>query len=204
MRILISLLLSFFTFSCAIEKSENTPDKKRFVDPSKTENILLDKDVLQDSSFIIDKYPILGEIEVFDSQEKITTPRPKQLFSAASPNEIRLHKLGEIRWVYLGQEPSDAWPMTIGFLENNNDFLSNYSHMIALYRLGKYDLAEEKLSLIKNKYKEYPFFYELRGDIHFKEGNFNIAINEYEKAIQSLREVFPPSSDLIKFSLINY
>ena len=121
MRILISLLLSFLTFSCAIEKSENTLDKKTFVDPSKIENILLENDVLQDSSFIIDKYPIIGEVEVFDSQEIITTPRPKQLFSAASPNEIRLHKLGEIRWVYLGQEPSAAWPMTIGFLENNND-----------------------------------------------------------------------------------
>ena len=121
MRILISLLLSLFTFSCAIEKSENTFDKKRLVDPSRTEDILIDNEVLRDSSFIIDRYPISGEVEVFDSQEKITTPRPKQLFSAASPNEIRLHKLGEIRWVYLGQEPSAAWPMTIGFLENNND-----------------------------------------------------------------------------------
>ena len=98
MRILISLLLSFLTLSCAIEKSENTLDKKRFVDPSKIENILLDNDVLQDSSFIIDKYPIIGEVEVFDSQEKITTPRPKQLFSAASPKEIRLHKIGQNRW----------------------------------------------------------------------------------------------------------
>ena len=48
MRILISLLLSFLTFSCAIEKSENILDKKRFVDPSKTENILLNNDVLKD------------------------------------------------------------------------------------------------------------------------------------------------------------
>ena len=81
MRILISLLLSLFTFSCAIEKSENTFDKKRLVDPSRTEDILIDNEVLRDSSFIIDRYPISGEVEVFDSQEKITTPRPKQLFS---------------------------------------------------------------------------------------------------------------------------
>ena len=87
-------------------------------------------------------------------------------------------------------------------LENKKDFLSNYSQMIALFRLGKYNLARNKLSLVKNKYEEYPFFYELKGDIHFKEGNFNIAINEYEKAIQTLQEVFPPSTDLIKFSLI--
>ena len=95
-------------------------------------------------------------------------------------------------------DPNDM----IRSVENNNYFLSNYSQMIALYRLGKYDLAQKKLSLIKNKYEEYPFFYELKGDIHFKKGNFNIAINEYEKAIQTLQEDFPPSTDLIKFSLI--
>ncbi len=87
-------------------------------------------------------------------------------------------------------------------LENKNDFLSNYSRMIALFRIGKYDLAQDKLSLIKNKYAAYPFFFELKGDIHFNEGNFNIAINEYEKAIQTLQEVFTPSTDLIKYSLI--
>ena len=74
--------------------------------------------------------------------------------------------------------------------------------MIALYRIGKYDLAKKKLSLIKNKYEKYPFFSELKGDIHYKEGKFNTAINEYEKAIQTLQEVFSPSTDLIKFSLI--
>lgn len=87
-------------------------------------------------------------------------------------------------------------------LENKNDFLSNYSKMIALFRIGKYDLAHNKLSLIKNKYYEYPFLYELRGDVYFKEGNFSNAIIEYQKAIKSLKEVFTPSLDLIKFSLI--
>ena len=95
-------------------------------------------------------------------------------------------------------DPNDV----IRSLENKNDFLSTYSQMIALYRLGKYELAHKKHTLIKNKYKEYPFFSELKGDIYYKEGNFNIAINEYEKAIQTLQEVFHPSSDLIKFSLI--
>ena len=87
-------------------------------------------------------------------------------------------------------------------LEYKNEFLSNYTQIIALYRLGKYDLAQKKLSLIKNKYEKYPFFSELKGDIHYKEGKFDIAINEYEKAIQTLQEVFSPSTDLIKFSLI--
>ena len=59
-----------------------------------------------------------------------------------------------------------------------------------------------KLSFIEKTHKEYPFFYELKGDIHFKKGDFNIAIKEYKKAIQTLQGVFNPSTDLIKFSLI--
>ena len=86
--------------------------------------------------------------------------------------------------------------------ENKNEFLSNYVQMVAHFRLGKYDLAREKLSLIEKKYSEYPFFYEFKGDIHFKEGDFNIAIKQYEKAIRTLQEVFNPSTDLLKFSLI--
>ena len=91
---------------------------------------------------------------------------------------------------------------TMKNLENKNDFLSNYSQLIALYRIGKYDLAYKKFTLIENKYVKYPFFYELKGDIYFKKGEFNIAVNEYEKAIKSLKEAFNPSTDLIKFSLI--
>ncbi len=87
-------------------------------------------------------------------------------------------------------------------LKNKNDFLSNYSKLVAFHRIGNYDLAEKKLSLIINQYEAYPFFYELKGDIYFKKGDFNNAINEYEKAIITLKDVFTPSTDLIKFSLI--
>ena len=72
-------------------------------------------------------------------------------------------------------------------LENKNEFLSNYAQMIALYRVGKYDLAHNKLSLIEKTYTEYPFYYELKGDFHFKQGDFNVAIKEYKKAIRALQ-----------------
>jgi len=116
---LIFILTTTF-LSCAIEKTE-VIDKKEIVDASKNQSIFLDKNILKDPSFIVDKYPISGEIEVLDITEKKQTPRPKQLFSAASSNEIRLHKLGEIRWVYLGLEPSAVWPLTIQFLETNKN-----------------------------------------------------------------------------------
>ena len=87
-------------------------------------------------------------------------------------------------------------------LENKHDFLSNYSQVVALYRIGKYDFANKKFAEIKSKYKDYPFFYELRGDIYFKNGNFVGAINEYKKAIQTIQKTSIPVTDIIKFSLI--
>ena len=120
MKNFLLFILTTSFLSCAIEKTE-VINKKEIVDASKNQSIFLDQNILQDPSFIVDKYPISGEIEVLDISEKKPTPRPKQLFSAASSNEIRLHKLGEIRWVYLGLEPSAVWPLTIQFLETNKN-----------------------------------------------------------------------------------
>ena len=120
MKNFLLFILTTAFLSCAIEKTE-VINKKEIVDASKNQSIFLDQNILQDPSFIVDKYPISGEIEVLEITEKKPTPRPKQLFSAASSNEIRLHKLGEIRWVYLGLEPSAVWPLTIQFLETNKN-----------------------------------------------------------------------------------
>tara|TARA_B100000524_G_C23565147_1_gene339767 strand:- start:90 stop:761 length:672 start_codon:yes stop_codon:yes gene_type:complete len=91
---------------------------------------------------------------------------------------------------------------TLNNTKDNEDFLSNYSLLISYLKIGKYDLAYKKLTLLKNEYKNYPFFYELKGDIHYKEGDFANAIAEYKKAIRTINKVFIPSSDIIKFSLV--
>ena len=120
MKNFLLIIVTTIFLSCAIEKTEINY-KKETVDASRNQSIFLDQNILEDPSFIADKYPITGEVEVLDVSEKKPTPRPKQLFSAASSKEIRLHKLGEIRWVYLGLEPSAVWPMTIQFLETNEN-----------------------------------------------------------------------------------
>ena len=120
MKNFLLFILTTTFLSCAIKKTE-VVNKEEIVYASKNQTIFLDQNILQDPSFIVDKYPISGEIEILDVTEKKPTPRPKQLFSAASSNEIRLHKLGEIRWVYLGLEPSAVWPLTIQFLETNKN-----------------------------------------------------------------------------------
>ena len=119
---LILLLFTLSLFSCAIEKKNNVDDskEKKVISIEENNSILLTNNVLTDISFITDKYPIEGEVEIY--QDNISkTPKPKQLFSAASSNEIRLHKLGQIRWIYLGIEPSAAWPMAIQFIEESKN-----------------------------------------------------------------------------------
>ena len=86
--------------------------------------------------------------------------------------------------------------------ENNNTFLFNYSRVIASYKVGKYDVAREYLNFLEKKYKNYPYFFELSGDIYYKNGSFEKAIDEYKKAIKAIDEQFIPSTDLIKFSLV--
>ena len=122
MRLFFIFSTSLIFVSCALEKVEEKNQETTVINPKKNEFILFEKEVLKDPSFISDRYPISGEIKFIENQENYSTPKPKQLFSAASSNEIRLHKLGEIRWIYLGLEPSVAWPMTIEFLKENARF----------------------------------------------------------------------------------
>lgn len=122
MKFLLTLFTFIFVVSCALQKTNEVSTKNKSVSTSENQSILLDENVIKDSSFIIDKYPIKGVVENLVNQKDYETPRPKQLFSAASSNEIRLHKLGEIRWIYLGLEPSAAWPMTIEFLKEDENF----------------------------------------------------------------------------------
>ena len=43
--------------------------------------------------------------------------------------------------------------------DNNDIFLYNYSRVIALYKIGKYDLANNHLKILENEYKNYPYFF---------------------------------------------
>ncbi len=66
-------------------------------------------EVIEDITILLDLYPINGEID----KEKLSyeLQRPRQFFSSGSNNEIRLHKLGQIRWLYVESLPSSVWPI---------------------------------------------------------------------------------------------
>ena len=75
-------------------------------------------EVIEDISILLDLYPINGEID----KEKLSyeLQRPRQFFSSGSNNEIRLHKLGQIRWLYVESLPSSVWPILNQYIENEN------------------------------------------------------------------------------------
>ena len=84
---------------------------------------------------------------------------------------------------------------------HKNDFFSHYSLTIAYLKIGDHKLAIDNLNIIKNNYKNYPFFYELAGDIYYNKGDLNKSIENYENAIKYLKEDKLASDTLIQFSL---
>ena len=85
---------------------------------------------------------------------------------------------------------------------NNNIFFANYSRIIAYKKTGEYEPAIDTLKVLQNKYPDYPFYYELAGDIYFSKGSYNKSIREYKKALNNLNEKYMYADDLIKFSLV--
>ena len=107
-------------YSCALNSSfSDNEDESTLSNGQEDSSLNMLESILEDKTFIIDSYPIPGKVKI--SKEESKTQRPKQLFSAAAKNEIRLHKLGEVRWVYMGIEPSSIWPRVIGYIETNNN-----------------------------------------------------------------------------------
>ena len=84
----------------------------------------------------------------------------------------------------------------------NNSTLSNYSSVIGNLRIGKFDLAINNLNKLSKTFKNYPFIFELYGDIYFAKGEFNKSIEYYIRAIKILNKTSSISTDLIKFSLV--
>ena len=84
----------------------------------------------------------------------------------------------------------------------NNEVLYLYNNAIGNLRIGKYDLAINNLNKLIVKFKNYPFIFELYGDIYFAKGDFNKAIENYKRAIKTLNSNSIGSTDLINFSLV--
>ena len=76
-------------------------------------------EVIDDITILLDLYPINGDIDKKNLSYELQ--RPSQYFSSGSNNEIRLHKLGQIRWLYVESLPSSVWPILNQYIENEDN-----------------------------------------------------------------------------------
>tara|TARA_X000000368_G_scaffold397223_1_gene366174 strand:+ start:123 stop:1097 length:975 start_codon:yes stop_codon:yes gene_type:complete len=72
---------------------------------------------------IMDYYPVPDEIEGIQASQ-YEVPLPRQVFSSGTTNQIRLHKLGELRWIYIESLPSSVWPVMKDFMTLSEQGLS--------------------------------------------------------------------------------
>ena len=91
MKILLILTVFLFMFSCSTNISQDKLTDSELIDASKNENILLKEGVIKDPSFIADKYPISGEIEVLNDQTEVYTPC--LLYTSPSPRDRSLSRM---------------------------------------------------------------------------------------------------------------
>ena len=106
---LLAILSLLFLTACSYFLTDHKND---YLKEKQTKSIVLPED--QSSRPIVDYFPINTENnEQVSSEYEI--PMPQQVFSSGTSNEVRMHKLGELRWVYVETLPSSAWPVMKDF-----------------------------------------------------------------------------------------
>ncbi len=107
---LLNLVLLIFLFilfsSCSWIFTDRKYDylKEETLEPLKVPND-------NTSRQVIDYYSVPKDQERPFNADVYEVPLPEQFFSSGSSNEIRLHKLGELRWLYVESLPSSIWPL---------------------------------------------------------------------------------------------
>lgn len=59
------------------------------------------------------------ENDQYQFEETFTAPRPLPLSSALLADKVKIQKLGNQRWVFITQSPSEVWPQVRAFLGEN-------------------------------------------------------------------------------------
>tara|TARA_Y100001970_G_scaffold10494_1_gene12395 strand:+ start:980 stop:1960 length:981 start_codon:yes stop_codon:yes gene_type:complete len=115
---LITVMALMIVTSCSYFLTDHKND---YLKEKQTKSIVLSGD--QASRPIVDYFPVNTE-----NNEQVgleyEIPMPQQVFSSGTSNEVRMHKLGELRWVYVETLPSSAWPVMKDFWTASNYGLS--------------------------------------------------------------------------------
>ena len=115
MKIYYAIFVLVFLIGCASDPSNSKSNDYLSEKDNESLEDLIDTDVNNS----LDLFPIPAT-NIKSPQLVYDLPLPKQFFSADNSNEIRLHSLGEIRWIYLGLEPSKVWPIMREYFETDS------------------------------------------------------------------------------------
>ena len=117
-KILLTIFATTLLVSCSFFLTDHKND---YLKEKQTKSIVLPEG--QSSRPIVDYFPINTENSEQVGME-YEIPMPQQVFSSGTSNEVRMHKLGELRWVYVETLPSSAWPIMKDFWTASNYGLS--------------------------------------------------------------------------------
>jgi len=113
LKIFISIVTVLIISSCGTLFNDKA---NKYLDEKVSEPLIIPEN--KNYRQIVDFYP-LAPIKDHNDLSSYELPLPKQIFSSGTSNEVRLHKLGELRWVYVETLPSSAWPLMKDFWMSN-------------------------------------------------------------------------------------
>tara|TARA_B100001142_G_C14314183_1_gene647809 strand:+ start:450 stop:1421 length:972 start_codon:yes stop_codon:yes gene_type:complete len=141
-RLILISFLSFLLSSCSYFLTDHKND---YLKEKQEKALVIPEDL--DSRPIVDYYPI-NSLSQNNVGSEYDIPMPQQVFSSGTSNEVRMHKLGEIRWVYVETLPSSAWPMMNDFWVTSGYGLSKSDPTSGIIESDNLGSSEQEAKLV--------------------------------------------------------
>ena len=141
-RLILISILSFLLSSCSYFLTDHKND---YLKEKQEKALVIPEDL--DSRPIVDYYPI-NSLSQNNVGSEYDIPMPQQVFSSGTSNEVRMHKLGEIRWVYVETLPSSAWPMMNDFWVTSGYGLSKSDPTSGIIESDNLGSSEQEAKLV--------------------------------------------------------
>ena len=122
-----------------------TDHKNDYLKEKQEKALVIPEDL--ESRPIVDYYPI-NSLSQNNVGSEYDIPMPQQVFSSGTSNEVRMHKLGEIRWVYVETLPSSAWPMMNDFWVTSGYGLSKSDPTSGIIESDNLGSSEQEAKLV--------------------------------------------------------
>ena len=61
-------------------------------------------------------YPVNN---IFNIDDILEVPKPRQIFSSSGDSSVQLRRLGELMWIYIETLPSTSWPISKNYWDTS-------------------------------------------------------------------------------------